>query len=126
MPDEPETSTPTRRYNHDLLAKHTSNQKLALLVHDPSFFCIRLHVVSDVISGYVDVLEEQVSDARRAGDVHPNKKIVAETMKLEGTRRMGRQLFCIARSSRSVVPALSVSMAQYWKSLRSTKTSTKS
>ena len=33
---------------------------------------------------------EQVSDARRAGDVDPNKKIVAETKKLEGNASYGK------------------------------------
>jgi hypothetical protein len=46
----------------------------------------KIHQVVEYIPAtYFQRFGEQVSDARRAGDVHPNKKIVAETMKLEGT-----------------------------------------
>jgi hypothetical protein len=44
--------------NHDIFYIHTSDQTFPLLVHDHSFFCIRLHVVADVISGNVCVLED--------------------------------------------------------------------
>jgi hypothetical protein len=58
---------------------------------------------------------EQVSEARRAGDADPNKKIIAETNKLDGNSSYGKTVY-----------ALSMSMLQYWKSERSTNTSMKS
>ena len=41
------------------------------------------HVVEYTPATYFQRFGEQVSDARRAGDIDPNKKIVAETKKLE-------------------------------------------
>jgi hypothetical protein len=54
---------------------------------------------------------DNISDARLAGDIDPNKKIVAETKKLEGNSSHGMKvtnkerilMFCIARSTRSFV-----------------------
>ena len=56
---------------------------------------------------------EQISDARRAGDADPNKKIVAETKKLEGNSSYGktvtnkerhrRVVFCDEKSASRVI-----------------------
>jgi hypothetical protein len=46
-------------YQEYLFFMHTSNQTLPLLVHDPSFVCIRIQVVPNVISGNVCVLQEE-------------------------------------------------------------------
>jgi hypothetical protein len=72
------------------------------------------HVVTNIVSGYIDVFKnrghlgklglvveytpatcfqkfgEQVSEARRAGDADPNKKIIAETNKLDGNSSYGK------------------------------------
>jgi hypothetical protein len=36
-----------------------SNQTCSFLVHDPLFFCIGFHVVTNVVSGYLDVSKDQ-------------------------------------------------------------------
>ena len=36
-----------------------SNQTCSFLVHDPLFFCIGFHVVTNVVFGYVDVFKDR-------------------------------------------------------------------
>ena len=44
--------------NHDLFSIHTSNQTPSFLVHDPLFFYICFHVVTNVVCGYLDVFKD--------------------------------------------------------------------
>jgi hypothetical protein len=84
-------------HQRHLFSKHTSDQTFTGLRHDVVVHGILPHVVTNIVSGYFDVFKdrghlgklglqtasptcfqkfgEQVSEARRARDADPNKKI---------------------------------------------------